>query len=229
MTAIDNATILHWHRYRMREFGPGTLKALGWRGPESQTARFDVLLKVGDFEGCSVLDVGCGFGDLRGLLHRRGIRCEYTGIDHMPEFLSEASARYGALPSTRFLLGNFARDTLPKADYVLASGAFGYRSSESDFHLRMIRKLAGTANIALAFNMLDATTFGRHELLIGHDRLQIIAQCRTLSPNVQVIDRYLEDDFTVFLYSIPEISVGPRNGRRNAKGRSSTGPISLES
>jgi trans-aconitate methyltransferase len=200
MTVIDNATILHWHRYRMREFGAGTAKALGWRGPESQTTRFDVLLNVGDLDGRSVLDVGCGFGDLRGLLHRRGIRCEYTGIDHMPEFISHATARYGALPSTRFLLGDFARDLLPRADYVLASGAFGYRSSEPDFHLRVIRKLAGTANIALAFNMLDATKFPRHALLVGHDRYQVVSHCRALSPKIQVIDRYLEDDFTVFLY-----------------------------
>jgi SAM-dependent methyltransferase len=200
MTAIDNATILHWHRFRIREFGQGTVKALGWRGPESQTARFDVLLQVGDLEGCSVLDVGCGLGDLCRLLHQRGVHCEYTGIDHMPEFLSEASARHGALPRTRFLLGNFARDPLPRADYVLASGAFGYRSSEPGFHLRVARKLAGTANIALAFNMLDAATFQRDDLLVGHDRRQVTSYCRTLSPNIQVIDRYLDDDFTVFLY-----------------------------
>jgi trans-aconitate methyltransferase len=197
---IDKATILHWHRYRMREFGPGTVRALGWRGPENQIARFDVLLQVGDLEGCSVLDVGCGFGDLRGILHQRGVHCEYIGIDHMPEFLDEASARYSALPSTRFLLGDFARDPLPRADYVLASGAFGYRSSESDFHLCLIRKLAGTANIALAFNMLDSMTFQRHDLLIGHNRRNVTSYCRTLSPNIQVIDRYFEDDFTVFLH-----------------------------
>lgn len=170
MNSIERARVLHWHRFRSREFGPETVGALGWRASESQTSRFEAVLRVGELKGRSVLDAGCGFGDLRGYLDARHIHCDYTGIDQMPEFLSQATMLYGNLPDTKFLLGDFARDRLPSADYVLASGALGYRSTEEGFHLRVIRKLFETATIALACNLLDASIFPKHDLLVGHDR-----------------------------------------------------------
>jgi len=56
---------------RYEEFGD-SVKTL-WGGEESQKQRFDVLLSIGDLNGKSVLDVGCGFGDLYGYLRQRKV------------------------------------------------------------------------------------------------------------------------------------------------------------
>lgn len=71
MNLIEKATVMHYHRHRIREFHPGSVEALGWRGPESQRRRFEVLLWLGDFTGSTVLDAGCGYGDLKGFLDQR--------------------------------------------------------------------------------------------------------------------------------------------------------------
>lgn len=200
MNLIEKATVIHYHRHRIREFRAGTVEALGWRGLQSQLRRFEVLLQLGNFAGCSVLDAGCGHGDLKGFLDGHCPGFTYIGIDQVPEFIVQATARYGSFPDTHFSRADFTQARLPKVDYVIASGAFGYRCADAGHYFRMISKLFEAANIALAFNMLDAAVFPRHGLLIGHDRSQVEAFCRSIASRIEVTTGYLEDDFTVFMY-----------------------------
>lgn len=48
--------------------------------------------------------------------------------------------------------------------------------------------------------MLDAVYFPEHPLLLGHDRDQITVFGQTLSPTVEVLIGYLDNDFTVFMH-----------------------------
>ena len=200
MDLIEKATIMHYHRHRIHQFQPGGVEALGWRGAESQRKRFEVLLRLSDFTGTTVLDAGCGYGDLKAFLDQHCRPFTYIGIDHMPEFINEAKARYCGSPDTYFYRTDFTLAQLPQVDYVIASGAFCYRCADPGHYFSMVRKLFDAARIALAFNMLDRAAFPQHDLLTGHDRGEVMAFCRTLAPRVESIGGYLEDDFTVFLY-----------------------------
>jgi hypothetical protein len=62
------------------------------------------------------------------------------------------------------------------------------------------------ANNALAFNMLNAARFPQHPLLVGHDVDKVVEFCKRLSPSVQLIQGYLEDDFTVVVRKTSTIS-----------------------
>lgn len=200
MNLIEKATVMHYHRHRIEQFESGTIKALGWRGEASQRERFRVLAGVGDLTGCSVLDAGCGHGDLKDYLDQRYSDFAYIGIDQMPEFIAEARARHAGRPDTYFYQADFTDAALPPVDYVLACGALGYRCENAWFYVDMIRKLYDAAKVALAFNMLDAERFAPHDFLMGHDREGILAFCRSLAPRVELISGYLDDDFTVFVY-----------------------------
>jgi hypothetical protein len=48
--------------------------------------------------------------------------------------------------------------------------------------------------------MLDKKHFPQHNLLVGHDRDEILTLCQALSPRVDCLSGYLEDDFTVLMY-----------------------------
>lgn len=200
MNLIEKATVMHYHRHRIAEHRAGDVKALGWRGEHSQQARYAVLAQVGDIEGRSVLDAGCGHGDLKAYLDRHASHFEYIGIDQMPEFIEEAHRRYRHHPATAFYQSDFATAELPKVDYVFASGAMGYRCANPHFHFELIARLYAAAHRALAFNMLDAEHFPEHPLLVGRDKVTVLAFCRMLAPRVELVDGYLEDDFTIFMY-----------------------------
>jgi len=199
MDILEKATIIHYHRHRIHTYSEGTAKALGWRGPESQMRRFEVLASVGDLQGRSVLDVGCGYADLKAFLDRTAPDVTYLGLDQMPEFVSEAQARYQDDPRATILQADFTTAVLPEMDYVLASGALAYRSADPDFHLQVIERMWAATRRGLAFNMLRKEVFPEHPLLVGHDRDRVVDFCRGLSSDVEVVEGYLEDDFTVFV------------------------------
>ncbi len=199
MELIEKATIIHYHRHRIKEFS-GTVKSLGWKGAASQLKRFEVLAQVADLNGRSIMDLGCGQGDLKGFLDERVSEFAYIGIDQMPEFIIEANRRYGHLPNTAFYQTDFSATELPTVEYVIASGALGYRSVNSTYYKEMIARMYASAQSALAFNMLDRATFPDHPLLVGHDVEEIEAFCKSLSPRVELIKGYLVDDFTIFMY-----------------------------
>ncbi len=196
---IERATIIHYHRHRIDRFGLGHVQALGWRDEASQRRRFEAIAGAFDFDRCSVLDLGCGCGDLQAFLAGRFRDLDYLGIDHVPEFIERARERCAGDPRAQFHLGNFSRGELPRVDVVVASGALGYRCAELDFHLRMIERMEATATRAVLFNVLDAATFPDHPLLIGHDVEAVTAFCRTLSPGVDAVRGYLPDDVTVVM------------------------------
>ena len=197
MDVIERATILHYHRHRLDAFGEESPRSLGWRDGESQRLRFEVIAAVGAFGGCSVLDVGCGRGDLKAFLDARFDDVTYIGIDHMPEFVHQARRRYAGAARTSFHVRDFSTVELPVVDYVVASGALAYRSAEADFHLHMIEKMFASARTALIVNMLDAAVFPEHPLLVGRDASEVEAFCRRLSDRVEVVRGYQDDDFTV--------------------------------
>jgi SAM-dependent methyltransferase len=68
MNLIDRATVIHFHRHRIAEFGADSVRALGWVSEASQTSRFEVVAQAADFNDSSVLDLGCGTGDLKAFL-----------------------------------------------------------------------------------------------------------------------------------------------------------------
>ncbi|HXU93157.1 MAG TPA: class I SAM-dependent methyltransferase [Gallionella sp.] len=200
MTLLEKAAIIHYHRHRIGEYEGGTVEALGYRGEDSQLKRFEALADVGDLNGSSVLDIGCGHGDLKGFLDARFHGFDYVGIDQMAEFVQQARSLYGQRPSCYFCIADFTGAELPHADYVFASGVLGYRCEDEGFYFSMIVKMYLAANRALAFNMLDASRFPPHPLLVGHDVDKVVEFCKRLSPNVRLIRGYLEDDFTVLMY-----------------------------
>ncbi len=197
MSPLDRATIVHFHRDRIAQHGDG-IKALGWRGTDSQSRRFAVIAAAVDFTESAVLDLGCGRADLKAYLDTRFTGVSYLGIDQMPEFIDDARREHGHCPRSSFHLRDFSNTVLPVADYVVASGALSYRSADVRFHYRMIARMFSVARHAVIFNLLDAARFPEQPLLIGHDVHEVTDFCHKLA-HVEVVQSDEHDDFTVVM------------------------------
>lgn len=218
MDPVARATVLDFHRHRIGVFGAGSVESLGWRDAASQHRRFSVIAGACDLDGASVLDIGCGRGDLRAFLDASAHDFTYLGLEHVPAFVAEARIRYAGDPRTTFVQCDFSAVTLPSADHVVASGALAYRCPDPDFHLTMIRRMFDAARSTVVFNLLDAATFPEHPLLVGRDRREVLELCRSLSPQVELIDGYLEDDFTICVRRVPtEAGHGDLNSTENPR------------
>ena len=182
----------------LARFGPDSNLALGWRDKRSQLVRFDALMAIGDLNGYTVLEAGCGTGDLFNFLMTRypGLT-SYVGVDFIPEMIEEARDRIIS-PKASFWPASFMSTILPEADYVLASGSLNYASSEPGYIYKAISHLFQLSRRGLGFNLLKLVT--NEGMLAAYDPEDIVAFCRSLSDYVVLKDDYDREDFTVFAY-----------------------------
>jgi SAM-dependent methyltransferase len=199
MSLPDSIAIQKYHRDRILKFGAESSRALGWTTNEGQLSRFTVIGEMlGDLSGKSVLDVGCGHGDLRGYFGDKYNGLRYAGIDQVDSFLEVAIERYGHYADTAFYFGDFLKADVPVMDYVVGCGALSYRSADPDFVFKAITKLLGNCRHGLLFNLLKNIN-SEEKILTGYDPETILKHCRTLSENVMYKDGYFGEDYTVYV------------------------------
>ena len=180
--------------------------ALLWSNAQIQALRFEVLANIGIQTGDSVLDVGCGFGDFYAYLKRQQCFTSFTGIDISPELIEEGRRQY---PDVKLLTGDiFDLDPpVSSVDYVTLSGTLNRKFEGSQpYSLAVIERLFATCKKGIAFNLLDA----RHEWTASRWDLQsflpdsMIRFVSGFSERYQLIDDYLENDFTLYVYKDQE-------------------------
>lgn len=118
---------------RLREHGDSP-KSVGWDCREHQRRRFEVAVACADFAGRSVLDVGCGLGDVYGFLRDCGIGIEsYLGVDLNAELIDLAARKY---PEARFEVFDVASDpssqSVAQADIVIMLGLCNFKQTHLD-------------------------------------------------------------------------------------------------
>lgn len=110
-------------------------RAVDASSQESLNLRYKVLSEVCNLDGKSVLEVGCGFGDLGAYLLER-FNCHYQGIDVSGRMIEEGRRVH---PNLRL----HQRDVFEQregADVVLAQGIFYLLGEEPEAKARAILK-----------------------------------------------------------------------------------------
>ncbi len=180
-----------------------SMGAVGWGSPESQQIRFQVLTEIGMYPRASVVDIGCGMGDIYDYLDRHfHVRDGYLGIDITPRMVEAATARY---PEGRFIADDILnpRTSIPRADFVLASGIFALLKLDLEPHRIMTDLIAAMFHLCkegLAFNSLSSWTPHPEPDKFFVDPEKALRICRGITPWVTLRHDYLPHDFTVYMY-----------------------------
>jgi len=182
--------------------------ALFWSNQKVQELRFQILADIGIQPSSSLLDIGCGFGDFAAYLDKQGTPVTYTGIDISDDLLAKGRQHYPELELIEADLFDYNPE-LESYDYVMLSGMLnrkfmGNQGAESatDYAYKIIRRMFKTCKKGIAFNLLDA----RHEWTAKRWDLQsfhpdeIIESVRGFTNKYQLIDGYLENDFTIYAW-----------------------------
>lgn len=196
--STDSIAVFQYHRYMIMLHGNQGTAALGWRDLQSQIIRFKALAEIADLNGHTILDAGCGHGDLRAYLHRLYPEVLYYGMEQIPELLDEAVHRYGKWSGTSFICGNFVDGIIPVTDYVVASGSLNYYSFDPEFIFKAIFKLYAHCKLGLAFNLLSHVV--PNGLIVAYNPKEIMDYCISLSKKVLLKNDYSDEDFTIFMY-----------------------------
>ena len=218
MDQTDREKIVSYYEAALAEFGPNDFRSLRWTTAEQQQIRFEKLYGVGEWSGRSVIDVGCGLGDLCTFLENAGHHLGpleppghasagnavlYLGYDLSPEMVKGARGRY---PQAHFLVRDILEGADVPADYVVASGLFNspVTSDHEDRVLKLIAAMYEGCTRAAAFNFLrgprkDPANF------YGTDPNRLVDFCRSLCPSVTLLSDYLPNmgDDTIHMHKVP--------------------------
>lgn len=172
---------------------------LDWASPVTQEARFRVLADNVDLRRQSLLDVGCGLGDLLAYLLRRKVDVDYTGVDVSEKMVQAALQRQ---PVGRFLHADVFAEPCPfpagSFDVVYCSGIFNLDLGNNvEFVPFAVQRFLGLARRFVVCNMLHKRAGAGDGTYFFFDPLEVLPGLRGLCQEVRLLDDYLPNDFTV--------------------------------
>jgi cyclopropane fatty-acyl-phospholipid synthase-like methyltransferase len=129
-------------------------EALRWSA-QGQQRRFSAIVQnMPAMHDSSLLDYGCGKGDLLTFLNLQGINTSYSGIDITPALIELAQSKF---PAHSFsVCGSSADDIKHSYDHIIACGVFNNNIQGTYQNmLKVIRNLYQHTNKAMAITALS--------------------------------------------------------------------------
>ncbi len=173
----------------------------------TQKMRFEAFVTNHDLSGRSILDVGCGVGDLLKHLQRRGINCDYSGFDISPEMVRICREKF---PGVDFECGNFSNwNPRRQFDYTIAIGIHNIQLDGARKILeRVTRKQFEMSKIAAHISLLTDRYSGYAPHIMAWRVEEVLSMALEITPYVVVRHDYLPNDFGITLYREPLIDTG---------------------
>ena len=185
-------------------YGAG-VQSVDWKSRAAQYNRFRELLKVADFSASfSIIDYGCGDGELVRFLQTVNADFQYFGFDVSPQMVETARREFAASKNCLF---STRLEDFPAADYIVASGVFNLKFDASDEDWKeyieaTIAEMKALSYKGFAFNALTAYSdveLRRADLFYA-DPLYWFDFCkRNVSRFVSLLHDYPEYDFTIIV------------------------------
>lgn len=208
MREEDRADFIERYEKRLKETGYSP-ETLGWGRNGRQELRFAVLaeLALQDHDS-SVLDVGCGFGDLYDFLTHRGWRGHYTGLDIVPGLLEIAHQRHPGIDLREADITD-PQVALDEYDFVISSGVFNAAlpSGGNEAHIesalkRMLQLSKQATCVDFLSGYVDFKKQGAHHT----DPCSAFALAMRLTRRVRMRGDYMPYEFSLFLFRDDSIS-----------------------
>lgn len=213
MSALHDATR---RRYSERYGKLGVhIRTLGWGSEEQQKYRFARTLEQDiDWDGKTVLDIGCGFGDYYDFLCAQEVPfSRYVGWDINPDFVREAGQRHGNDPRAMFEVRNVFEQQPPEGqtyDIGVMLGVLNFHWKEAYDNVKYTHSALRTAfNIvrkALIVDFLSehtTETYPREDFVFYHQPGDMLNFALSLTPDVTLKHNYApipQKEFMLYMY-----------------------------
>ena len=188
------------------------VKSLGWGSTFSQEKRFEALLRLGISDKDSLIDIGCGFCDFYTFAKNNNVTLDYCGIEIFKPIYDKAIKKHKENLSKEFkILNANYKDSNIKSlikkdyDWAIASGVFCFDDKENNDNTKLISNISKMFDLVkkgLGINFLSLKTNNKVKKGFKHyDPDQILKLIKkNITTEVKLVDDYLHNDFTIFLY-----------------------------
>ncbi|MEI0844222.1 class I SAM-dependent methyltransferase [Brachyspira pilosicoli] len=194
---------------RVNDLNIPDYKVVDWESEEAQNLRFKALIEHFNMSSNVLLDVGCGVGSLAEYIDKNNINLYYIGIDIMPEMVERAKSKNYKNINPQFMTMDFFKKTDIKddVDYIYTSGIFNLNlGNNEEFLKEAIEAFLLAARKGVCFNLLDISCkekYGDKYYYYKKDDILLLTQDilkkLNLSYKIHIEDKYLQNDFSVFI------------------------------
>ena len=198
MKKKDKQKIIESYNVSLEKYGYDP-RSLQW-SKDRQSIRFGVLSEIGNLINCSILDVGCGFGDLYGFLIKKGLNIKYTGYDINPNLIKVARGIY---PDIHFEVKDIEEEDIDERfDWVFASGVFNKKISDSKLWMQnMLIEMFKLSNKGVATDFISSYVDFEDKGSYYVRPEEIFSFSKTLSRRVVLRHDYMPFEFCAYIYN----------------------------
>lgn len=126
MDPLGKKELIEFYNMHLKHFGDKP-QAVRWT-PEGQLRRYETFLEIiGDCNGKSILDFGCGKGDFYAFLVNKNISSFYCGIDINKNLISIAKNKYKDKKAEFIALDIDETEISKNFDIIIICGVFNLR------------------------------------------------------------------------------------------------------
>ncbi len=194
--------ILNHYEKNFEKFHPfesETFHYMDWESKDAQYSRFHVLAENINLHNKSILDVGCGLGDLYKFLQSLDIAFQYSGMDFSSKYIEQCKVLY---PEAHFICNdiftNFNENELKQFDVVFCSGLFNLNVQNNDDLLKYALGCFYEMSCEyVIFNLLSINSCDKEDKYYYFNSSDVINHVSEFPfTGISVIEDYLENDFT---------------------------------
>ena len=200
ISELDKNRISQLYNDRFKQHGDSVV-TVGWRSKEDQILRFEMLFRGHDLIGKTILDVGCGLGDL--IFYLDDITngdFHYIGMDISEELIFSAKQKHNR-DNCNFVVGEiFDFDLNQKIDFAVESGALSYKiDNNQKYTEKVMEKMFNLSKEMCALNFLSLYVDYQLEKNYHYSPETIFKYAKTITPYVALFHDYPLWEFTVQL------------------------------
>jgi ubiquinone/menaquinone biosynthesis C-methylase UbiE len=194
---IKKAAALYNNRYDL--FG-NSIKTVGWGTSEDQILRFEMLFRGINPKGRTILDVGCGLGDLIDYLDKvTDGDFNYIGVDIAEKLISSAKEKYSR-PNVKFYVGDVSLDLLNLVDISVLSGALSFKTTGiEEYAYDTMKRMFELSKEAGCLNFLSKYVDFETEKNQHYSPETIFSKAKEFSKKVVIYHDYPLYEFTIQL------------------------------
>lgn len=194
---MNNSKAAQLYNSRYNQFGRD-IKTVGWGSSKDQQIRFDILFRGIDPKGKTILDVGCGLGDLVPYLENiTGGDFNYIGIDIAEKLLEDAKKIYGENRKA-FYIGDIFSIDLPQVDISILSGALSFKIDGIEtYAYASMHKMFDISKEAACLNFLSKYVDFELEKNQHYSPETIFTKAKSISRKVNMYHDYPLYEFTI--------------------------------
>ena len=193
--SIDKTAELYNNRFD--DFGRD-IKTVGWGSQKDQRIRFEMLFRGIDPTGKTILDVGCGLGDLIPFLEEQtNDNFNYIGIDIAEKLIENAKAIYSK-EGRVFYVGDIFSTGVPDVDISVLSGALSFKMEGiEEYAYQTMKKMFDLSREAASLNFLSKYVDFELKKNQHYHPEMIFSKAKALSKRVNLFHDYPLYEFTL--------------------------------